>query len=272
MRKSRILLPLLALSLLCACAAPAAGPTPAQEPSPTVSVPPKDTPPAAGHVLTCRVVEGAEDGNLLLAGENGEVYTLSTEQLGGEPPALTDGMMVEVRYSGVTLETYPARFADVSSVTAADGGRDDRCGLYLQVLEDLWAVDPGLNDGITHLGVDLSGLTVLSESEKSAVAYAFGMAHGMFPLEATWDELVEEGYIDRENLIWEDGVLFSIATDEDAVWSLPNLPVGAEPPVLTAFNAQKWRSGLGAYFFRDCIAQMSPDGDWSYSVGREAIS
>ena len=39
------------------------------------------------------------------------------------------------------------------------------------------------------------------------------------------------------------------------------------------FDAEKWRSGLGAYFFCDCTSVQSADGHWDgYSVGSEAIS
>ena len=36
------------------------------------------------------------------------------------------------------------------------------------------------------------------------------------------------------------------------------------------FDARKWRSGLGAYFFCDCTAE--PEEDGRYVVGSEAIS
>lgn len=179
--------------------------------------------------------------------------------------------------------TFPAQFGNVSAVEHTRTERDDRCGLYLQVLEDLWAVDEGLNGDITKLGVDLSSVTDLSGSEKSAVAWAFGNAHGLTPVEGTWDELKEQGYFTAQPLEgdgapegaafyhWEDGALFSIRTNEDAAWSLPDIAEGS-PPVLTAFNAQKWRSGLGAYFFQNCTAVQADDGTWTYTVGSEAIS
>lgn len=43
-------------------------------------------------------------------------------------------------------------------------------------------------------------------------------------------------------------------------------------PVLL-FEAQKWRSPLGAYWFTDCMAVWPEMGSWeSYSVGGEMIS
>ena len=125
--------------------------------------------PEEGVRAVCRVVDGGAEGALILAGEEaGEVYTLDVSALGLEEP-LADGMMVEILYDGMILETWPAQFANVLAVRPAEGAAaDDRCGLCLQVLADLWEVDAGLNEDITQLGVDLSGFTGLTEGEKAA--------------------------------------------------------------------------------------------------------
>jgi len=50
----------------------------------------------------------------------------------------------------------------------------DLCGLYLQVLENLWAEDPSLHTGVTTISVDLSQAPGdLTEAEKEAIAYVF---------------------------------------------------------------------------------------------------
>lgn len=220
-------------------------------------------------------------GLALLAGcaAPGAVSPAPTPELTESPEAGATGPVDSAPW----FATFPAQFGNVSAVEHTRTERDDRCGLYLQVLEDLWAVDEGLNGDITKLGVDLSSVTDLSGSEKSAVAWAFGNAHGLTPVEGTWDELKEQGYFTAQPLEgdgapegaafyhWEDGALFSIRTNEDAAWSLPDIAEGS-PPVLTAFNAQKWRSGLGAYFFQNCTAVQADDGTWTYTVGSEAIS
>ncbi|WP_352416343.1 hypothetical protein [Oscillibacter ruminantium] len=239
----------------------------------------------AGAVLTCRIVDGAADGRLLLADLDGTangVYTLpvgeipvTVEGKNAAAEDLADGMTLEVEYSGDVLETYPAQLANVSALraqTAPDGRLADLCGLYLRVLDDLWAVDAGLNgmeDGgtVPYVGVDLSGAPgELTAAEKSAIIWQFGQAHGVTPLTGTFDELAEQGYIDREGLYWKDGVLFSIKENYGHDTECYSLPV-------LHFDAQKWRSGLGAYFFSDCTAVWPESGPWTdYTVGSEAIS
>ena len=242
---------------------------------------------------TFRLVDAGEGGQpALLAkadGTAGDVYTLdlfsvedvTLECVSEEEMALLDwapaaGALVEVTWDGSVMESYPARFGEVTAVRILEDGFNDLCRLYRDVLNDLWEADPGLNDGITELGVDLSE-TSLPESEQSAVAYAFGMDHGLMPIEGTYQELVDQGYIDGENLFWEDGCLFSIKETQDqdpVVFSLPCVGPGDEIPDYSGvrFDAEKWRGGTGAYSFTNCTV-ASVDGHWSvYTVGAEAIS
>ena len=150
--------------------------------------------------------------------------------------------------------------------------REDACELYLEVLEDLWNVDSGLNSEISQIGIDLSELSHLTEVEKDTVMSEFASKHNLPYIVGTFEELCEQGFIDKENLCWKDGLFFSIKTDKDAVWNLPNIKEGDSVPEITSFDAQKWRSGLGAYFFGRCTAKKNADGKWSYTVGQEAIS
>lgn len=246
--------------LLAACAAAGNGaPVPGGTPSHEEQAGGEATQ-SASLTTVCRVV-AVEDGELLLAGADGDgnIYTLSLEDTG----AIQPGALVEVTYDGSVLETWPARLGGVTAVEVARGGFDDRCALYLQVLEDLWEVDSGLNGDLTYIGVDLSQ-TSLSESERAAVTWVFAGRHGGEPVTGTWEELSEQGYIDRENLYWKDGLLFSI-TEKEAE--------GAHSLTSVTFDAEKWRGGLGAYFFCDCTAVQSAGGHWDgYSVGCEAIA
>lgn len=242
--------------------------------------------------LTLRIVDGAETGNLILAGEGaGEVYMLSVEDVkilldGVEstPAVLEDGMLVEIREPGDIMETFPAQFGHVGAIAAYGRGTEqnpmgtyyDLCGLYLQVLNDLWDVDSGLNGGAAYVSVDLSEAPgELTEGEKEAIAWIFAGRHEAEPLTLTYGELAEQGYLseygefedgERKIYEWTDGVLFSITARESEETEIYSLPV-------LRFHAEKWRSPLGAYFFEDCGAVWAESGSWDgYSVGAEAIS
>ena len=90
----------------------------------------------------------------------------------------------------------------------------------------------------------------------------------------TYEELVDQGYITGEPLgdgstefmEWENGILFSITANEDHAGESYSLPI-------LFFNADKWRTSLGAYSFHDCSCLWPEFGSWStYSVGSEMIS
>ena len=231
---------------------------------------------AGADTMALRVVGSGEGGTLILAGET-EVYALPLDEVtlyldGGSvsASAIESGMSAEVWYTGGVQETYPAQFSQVVAVSLSreEDMQYDLCGLYLQVLEDLWNADEGLNGGAEVVSVDLSkapgGLTA---GEKAAVAYVFAQRHGVQGLTMTFDELCEEGYLAGEKLedgstaySFTSGLLFTVTPDETQ---------GNGATV--CFSAQKWRSPLGAYYFTGCTASRGED-DWEYSVGAEMIS
>lgn len=239
-----------------------------------------------------RIVDGAESGNLVLAGEGwGSVYTLSLGDdskykvcLDGEEAdkaALEDGMMVEIGNAYI-METFPGQLGGDLTIYAYSrgtqqnpgGGYYDLCGLYLQVLNDLWEKDNGLNSEVTYVSVDLSEAPgELTDGEKSAIAWIFGCQHQVESLTMTQEELAEAGYLTELEMSsksklyqWEDGVLFQITAvqwEDGEIYSLP----------VIKFDASKWRSPRGAYFFSDCFAVWPEMGTWSgYEIGGEAIS
>ena len=297
---------ILALCLLLTACAPAAETpeSPARTEGPAAPADPAGVPPSLAEdeeptVLTCRVVDGAEDGNLLLAeldeglyGGTG-VYRLNVKDVpvtldgeAAEPSVLEDGMAVDVAFNGHVLESFPAQLGEVYSVSAWSRGRGrngggtmfDLCGLYLQVLDDLWEKDKGLNENVSQIALDLSQAPgELTEGEKAALVHRFGELHGVEAFAATFEELKEQGYLTSEPLgdgapegaaflHWEDGCLFSITPNEDhegESYSLPTL----------FFNAEKWRSSLGAYGFYDCSAGWGQVSTWNgYQIGSEMIS
>ena len=216
------------------------------------------------YTLSLRDVELTLDGNAFDRNEPGAYQSF--------PDGALTGALVEVACD-LVLETYPGQLAEVTAVNIRSDGFDDRCALYLRVLNDLWAVDEGLNSDITMLSMDLSQ-TGLSDSEQAAVAWAFGGEHGISQvLSLNYEQLAAEGYLtgadpDSDGIpCWEDGCLFTITEQETG----DNELNGARNTV--TFDAQKWRSALGAYFFTDCTASRDVQGHWGdYTVGAAAIS
>ena len=238
-----------------------------------------------------KIVDGAETGELVLAGENpGDVMTLNVKDipvfLDGEPAdpsAIMDGMTVHVEHDGSILETYPARFGKVNRIDVFSIGSKnqlggtlfDLCGLYLKVLDDIWEADSGLNAGAECVSIDLSeapgGLT---KAEKDAICWIFGNKHDVMAFNFTFEELKNEGYLtaaggSNDLYQWDNGVLLSITNSREES-ETPNAFFGLRT---IEFDVMKWRSPLGAYFFDDCTATWPQMGTWEdYNVGAHAIS
>lgn len=254
----RILSVLLAalFCLLTGCAAPG---TAVPSPTPSASPTAEPTPTPVTHTL--RVVFTYENGSLLLADVNSRAVYRNSLPDGSTYPA---GTLLSVVCSDDVEETYPARLGDIYAATPVEDGFDDRCALYLQVFEDLWKDDQALQADIDYIGIDLSR-TSLAPSEQEALSLRFGEMQGKEPLQGTFDELCEQGFIDRENLYWENGVLLSI-TEE-------GLPDEESQTNKVLFRAEKWRSGLGAIMFTSCTAEQDKTGHWSeYTPGGFAIA
>ena len=138
------------------------------------------------YTLSLRDVELTLDGNAFDRNEPGAYQSF--------PDGTRTGALVEVACD-LVLETYPGQLAEVTAVNIRSDGFDDRCALYLRVLNDLWAVDEGLNSDITMLSVDLSQ-TGLSDSEQAAVAWVFGGMHDISEtMTMSYEELAAEGYL-----------------------------------------------------------------------------
>lgn len=196
------------------------------------------------------------DGNSVcgagLSEPYGEVYTFSCtpEQVTGAD-VLLPGMIVEAVCDGYVLESWPAQL-QVHGVTVQEQ-EPDYFSLYMQVLEDLFAEDEGLNEPADYFGFDFSELNALRDNEKLLLAQNFSAAHSAQPLHGTLQELMDEGYIDEENLYWEDGVHFTIKEEKSENGTV-------------SYSVKKWRSGLGAIGY-DRSASLNSENQWVFSEG-----
>ncbi len=238
--------------------------------SQTEAEPPgKDNPDDAEAILTAKVID-INGPSILLANMAEDAGTADIYRISGDRidvitddgnkldiKALEKGMLVDVLYDGTVQERFPMGLGGITGIYIKSQG-DDIPGLYKAVIDDLYKTDPGLNGNIEMLAFNFTKSSNMTEAEKTALIYLIGEAYNIQTVAATYEELSEQGYINKEQMYFEKGLLFTI---EDQ-------PMSGET---FTFNATKWRSGLGAYFFTDCTAVKSKDG-WSYTIGAEMIS
>lgn len=231
-------------------------------PAPTAVPTPEPTPEIPTVMHTVRVVYVYENGSMMLADQNSSSVYRNKLPNGETYPA---GTLLSVSCADNILETYPEQFAEIYSAEPIESGFDDRCALYLDVFEDIWSEDTALQHETDYLGVDLSE-TSLTESEQLALSWCFGELKEKEVLNGTFKELCEAGYINEEDLYWDNGCFVSIReegflTDEE------------KDPYTVTFTAQKWRSGLGAIMFTNCTAERNKKGEWrDYTPGGFAIA
>jgi hypothetical protein len=142
------------------------------------------------------------------------------------------GDIIEVTYNGVILESYPAQItaANIKVVDhnlVIDG--------YLAIIDDLYQEDEALNSEIKKIAFDTTEWIELTDIEKEMLFAKVNEMYGYEVIEGTYDELAEEGTIDKENLLFPDGILITLS----------NMKYDAGKSKLTCAT-KKWRSGLGA--------------------------
>ncbi len=148
-----------------------------------------------------------------------------------ELESIQAGDMVEIAYNGVIMESYPAQISAYSIKVLEDMLVEG----YLSIIDDIYKDDPGLNGDIEILALDTSELKNLSSMEKEKLLNDLKEKYGLEIKEGTFEELAEEGLIDKENLYFEKGILIKIKN-----------PVYHEKDKKITCGIEKWRSGLGA--------------------------
>lgn len=219
-----------------------------------------------GCVLRGEIID-LYDGSVLLCPEDGGLCTvgISGIPLVGEDGAelsasdISVGMLVDVAFSGVVLETYPSQLYAPDKLTVT-GRSNGLVKFYFDAICDIVQDGAGLSENISVVSVDLSRAANLTDAQRAALAYMTGCKLGCEWLSLSYKELCDEGYIDSEALVFEDGVLISASTAD-----------GSVKDDRFNFDLEIWRSGLGAVFYKDCSASLKK-GVWSYEVGSYGIA
>lgn len=170
---------------------------------------------------------------------------------------LEAGMIIKIVYDGSIAETYPAQIKAETIEVQSLG--EDLVTLYTNVIREIYKTDDGLNSGIEMIAFDLSGVNNITESEKAALMYQIGGEYGYMTISGTFDELASEGYINKEQLSFDKGVLITITQNN------------SDNADSFTFSTKKWRGGDGAVFFDNCKAEKK-NGNWQYTLGGFAIS
>lgn len=161
---------------------------------------------------------------------NTKIYGLNGKEMPADQFMVGD--RIKVTYNGIIAESYPAQ---ISSNEIEVVERNVLIEGYLAIINDLYNEDEGLNGDITMIAVDTSGWINLTEEEKNFILKVIGHRYGFEVIEGTFDELADEGLIDKEQLYFPNGILIEIN----------QLEYQENKQILTG-SMKKWRSGLGA--------------------------
>jgi hypothetical protein len=158
------------------------------------------------------------------------IYDVNQQTISADQ--LKAGDIVKITYNGVVAESYPAQ---ISCYTIELINNDLLLDGYMAILEDIYNEDPGLNGDISLIAIDTSTLTNLSDQEISLLLSKMKETFGMEIIKGTFDELAEQGLIDKEKLLFESGILIEIKN-----------PIFDNKTSTLKGAVSKWRSGLGA--------------------------
>ncbi len=149
-----------------------------------------------------------------------------------EASQLKPGDMVRVAFSGVIAESYPAQI-DANRIDVI--GHNQIIDGYMALIEDIYNEDTALNGDITTIAFDTTGWIEVNDIEKEIILSLVSMKYKLDTVQGTFDELAEQGLINRSKLYFEKGILIEIK----------NMKSSEDRSELQC-SISKWRSGLGA--------------------------
>ncbi len=241
------------------CAKESKGQNPSHTPSASAI---KNKPTAKSEkVMNGKIIKIENDMILVADTEQIGLYQISSDAFLGDISLLSSGDMVEIGFDGLVLETYPAILANIQYIMFLEKSQHI-VGLYYDIFMKLYNADLALNADINLIALDLTKDKNLTDSEKNALLYLLWNTTHLQSREATYEDLLSENLITLDAHTgyseFKTGVLLKLETSEAEKESF-------------SFNAEKWRSSLGAYFFTDCQAKKE-NGKWIFEIGSEMIS
>jgi len=170
---------------------------------------------------------------------------------------LKPGDILEITYNGTILESYPAQVG-ASEIKVID--HNIIIDAYKAMIDDIYQEDSGLNDSIEMITVDTTGWIELSDLEKEIVLDSMKETYGVEIKTGTFDELAEQGIIDKEKLCFTNGIHITLS----------NMKYDIDKKTMK-YSIQKWRGGDGAIGSDDTTAKYK-DGKWNIEKGSMWIS
>ena len=130
--------------------------------------------------------------------------------------------------------------------TNQSASKNDTSQLYIEALEELMRTDDALNHEMAYIAIDMEQFVEVDEEQKEEIKQYFAEKYEIEIMEASLDDLREQGLFDDETLYLE-GILLSITKVE------MNEEVRME--------ATKYRSGTGAIGLEIILHQV--DDEWA---------
>ncbi|NLL73280.1 MAG: DUF3221 domain-containing protein [Clostridiales bacterium] len=169
---------------------------------------------------------------------------------------LISGDRIKVYYNGIILESYPAQ---ISAQKIEVIGHNHIVDGMFSLIDDVYQEDSALNHDISMIAFNTAEWTALTKAEIYTI---LAMAHNQYDLEivqGTFDELAEQGLIDKEKLYFENGILIE----------LNDLVIDEDRETINS-SIRKWRSGKGAIGWK---GEAKLDGDqWKITRSNMWIS
>jgi hypothetical protein len=200
------------------------------------------------------VVIDASDNLLITPDEESSVYRssdkLTVNLVGttiknnaGEEISKSDlkiGDVLKITFNGVILESYPAQIT-ATEITVID--KNILIDGYMALIDDIYQEDNGLNSDITMIAIDTTEWEGLTDLEQVAILSLANEKYNVEIVKGTYEELAEQGLIDKDKLYFPEGVLIKIS----------KVKIKKDSKRITC-AIEKWRSGLGAIGSSDVTA------------------